>query len=76
MQSICDLYKIKKKFKLKPFRIFHVRKNGFQLNLILKVHKKIDIYNLISNKSLIYIPLHSTEELVAHLFVYILECRS
>ena len=58
MQSMCDLYKMKKKFKMKPFHIFHVRKNGFQLNVILKVHTKIYIYNLISNKSLIYIYIY------------------
>jgi len=34
--------------------MFHVRKNGVQLNPILKVHTKIYIYNFISNKSLIY----------------------
>jgi hypothetical protein len=56
--------------------MFYSENNGVQLNLILKVHTKIDIYNLISNKSLIYMPLHSTEELVAHLFVYLLQGQS
>jgi hypothetical protein len=38
----------------------HAQNNGVQLNLILKVHTKIDTYNLISNKILTYKPLHST----------------